>query len=80
MLRVFCYPKFGGVEVLQTFRQTDPKPVVVRARAPAELAEALKCLATKQDVELSRVVRAALFAGVKIMLSELEAHDKAVTT
>ena len=65
--------------MLQTFRQTDPKPVTLRARAPAELAEALKCLATKQDVELSRVVRAALFAGVKIMLSELEAADKAVT-
>ena len=63
--------------MLQTFRQTDPKPVTLRARAPAELAEALKCLATKQDVELSRVVRAALFAGVKIMLSELDKTEVA---
>lgn len=65
--------------MLQTFRQTDPKPVTLRARAPAELAEALKCLATKQDVELSRVVRAALFAGVKVMLAEAEAAGQAVT-
>ena len=65
--------------MLQTFRQTDPKPVTLRARAPAELAEALKCLATKQDVVLSHVVREALVTGAKIMLSELAATDPAVT-
>ena len=79
MLRVFCYPKFGGVEVLQTFRQTDPKPVTLRARAPAELAEALKRLADRRDVVLSHVVREALATGAKIMLSELAATDQAVT-
>jgi len=73
LLRAFCYLRFGGVTVLQTFRQTTRKPVTLRARAPAELATALKSLAVKRDVVLSHVVREALATGAAIML---EAEDK----
>lgn len=59
--------------MLQTFRQTTRKPVTLRARAPAELATALKSLAVKRDVVLSHVVREALATGAAIML---EAEDK----
>lgn len=58
-------------------RQTDRKPVVLRARAPVELAAALKSLAAKQDVVLSVVVRQALIAGAATML---EAEAAEVTT
>jgi len=59
--------------VLQSFRQTTRKVVTLRARAPAELATALKSLAVKRDVVLSHVVREALATGAAIML---EAEDK----
>lgn len=59
--------------MLQTFRQTTRKVVTLRARAPAELATALKSLAVKRDVVLSHVVREALATGAAIML---EAEDK----
>lgn len=69
----FLLPKIGGVTVLQSFRQTTRKVVTLRARAPAELATALKSLAVKRDVVLSHVVREALATGAAIML---EAEDK----
>lgn len=59
--------------MLQSFRQTTRKVVTLRARAPAELATALKSLAVKRDVVLSHVVREALATGAAIML---EAEDK----
>ena len=59
--------------MLQSFRQTTRKVVTLRARAPAELATALKSLAVKRDVVLSPVVREALATGAAIML---EAEDK----
>ena len=58
-------------------RQTDPKTTWVRARAPAELALALKRLADRRDVVLSVVVRLALITGATIML---EAEATEVTT
>ena len=58
--------------MLQTFRQTTRKVVTLRARAPAELATALKRLADRRDVVLSHVVREALATGAAIML---EAED-----
>ena len=76
---LFCYLRFGGVTVLQTFRQTTRKPVTLRARAPAELATALKNLAVKRDVVLSHVVREALATGAAIMLDEADKAKEAVT-
>lgn len=58
--------------MLQTFRQTDPKPVTLRARAPAALVAALKSVADRRDMTLSAAVRAALATGAAIML---EAED-----
>ena len=72
---LFCYSEFGGSGM--TFRQTTRKPVTLRARAPAELATALKSLAVKRDVVLSHVVREALATGAAIML---EAEDKTEVT
>ena len=63
--------------MLQSFRQTTRKVVTLRARAPAELATALKSLAVKRDVVLSHVVREALATGAAIML---EAEDKTEVT
>lgn len=54
-------------------RQTDRKPVTLRARAPVELATALKRLADRRDQVFSAVVREALVTGAAIML---EAEDK----
>ena len=57
---------------MQTFRQTDPKPIMLRARAPLTLVTELKSLAVKRDQVFSAVVRQALAAGAKIMLEELD--------
>ena len=57
---------------MQTFRQTDPKPIMLRARAPLTLVTELKSLAVKRDQVFSAVVRQALAAGAKIMLAELD--------
>ena len=57
---------------MQTFRQTDPKPIMLRARAPLALVTELKSLAVKRDQVFSAVVRQALAAGAKIMLAELD--------
>ena len=69
----FLLPKIGGVTVLQSFRQTDPKPIMLRARAPLTLVTELKSLAVKRDQVFSAVVREALATGAAIML---EAEDK----
>ena len=58
-------------------RMTDPKPVVLRARAPLTLAAALKTVADRRDMTLAAVVRQALAAGVRVML---EAEDKTEVT
>ena len=56
-----------------TFRQTDPKPIMLRARAPLTLVTELKSLAVKRDQVFSAVVRQALATGARVML---EAEDK----
>lgn len=58
-------------------RQTDRKPVTLRARAPTELEAALKSLAYRRDMTLSAVVRQALATGAAIML-EAEAGKTGV--
>lgn len=58
---------------MQTFRQTDPKPIMLRTRAPVALVVELKSLAVKRDQVFSAVVRQALATGVRVML---EAEDK----
>lgn len=58
--------------MLQTFRQTDPKPVTLRTRAPLTLVVALKTVAVKRDMTLSAAVRAALATGAAIMIDEAD--------